>query len=168
MDHTPIEALFHHSPNCPCESCRKIIKPYENGSFVRKEDIDTMNKSIQELLQENTRIQTALDMANQQKVAMEQYIQQLLQTIQTTASQSIQQAAPSQPVQSEQVAQPTFTEESDDEDDDDDEEEDESEEPEQKVSKKTKAARNITISIDTTKLFYIGVIIFIAIMVLKK
>jgi uncharacterized membrane protein len=164
MDHTPIEALFHHSPNCPCESCRKIIKPYQNGSFVRKEDLDTMNKSIQELLQENTRIQTALDQANQQKVAMEQYIQQLLQTIQTTAVQA-QSAQESQAVQNESKDE---EEEEEEEPDSDGEESEEEEEPVKTVSKKAKNQRNITISLDTTKLLYIGIIVFIAIMVLKK
>lgn len=164
MDHTPIEALFHHSANCPCDSCKKIIKPYQNGTFVRKEDIDTMNKSIQELLQENSRIQAALDQSNQQKVAMEQYIQQLLQTIQaqTTPSQVQVQSTSPQQVVTQQEQQ----EEEEEEDESDDEEEYEEEKP--SAQTKSKKQRNITISIDTSKLFYIGIIIVIAIMVLKK
>lgn len=172
MDHTPIEALFHHSPNCSCESCRKIIKPYQNGTFVRKEDMDAMNKNIQELIQENSRIQTALDLSNQQKVAMEQYVKQLLETIQVKNEliTSIQGPQSSKAQYAEKTS--SQEEDEDDEDDSDDEDSDEEPEPEPVVQVKKKKSgkklRTVTPSLDTRNLFYIGVIIVIVIMVLKK
>lgn len=166
MDHTPIESLFHHSPNCPCESCKKAIKPFQNGTFVRKEDIDAMNKNIQDLLQEISRIETELDQSNRQKVSMEEYIQQLLQTIHSktqAASNELQQA------QTEQVAHKPSTNQSEEEESDDEESDDEEEVVQlPTIRKKAKNHRNMTISIDTSKLFYIAVIVIIVIMVLKK
>jgi cysteinyl-tRNA synthetase len=159
MDHTPIEALFHHKPNCTCDTCTRVIKPFRSGTFVSSEDIEKMNKSIQELIQENSRLQGQLNQANEHKAALEQYANQLAKALQENMTQ-----------QSAVKAEEQKTEDSDGESDSDDEE-DETDEQEEKVitkSSKKDNQKNIVITIDTSKLIYIAIIVVIAIMVLKR
>jgi hypothetical protein len=58
---TPIEVLFHHSPNCSCEQCQKTVKPFRNGKFFSKEEIDQINNDMKSLIQENAKLQEIVD-----------------------------------------------------------------------------------------------------------
>lgn len=159
MDHTPIEALFHHKANCTCESCNRVVKPFRSGTFVSNEDIEKMNKSIQELIQENSRIQTALNQVTEQKNALEQYATQLANALQARTTE------PSQPVKNQQAEN---DEDSSDDEEEEDEEQDEQEEKQVKKTKANKNSRDLIITIDTSKLIYIAIIAVIVIMVLKR
>lgn len=58
---TPIEVLFHHSPNCSCEQCQKTVTPFRNGKFFSKEEIDQINNDMKSLIQENAKLQEIVD-----------------------------------------------------------------------------------------------------------
>ena len=58
---TPIEVLFHHGANCSCEQCQRVLKPFQKGKFLSKEEIDQINSDIQNLVTENQKLQAVVD-----------------------------------------------------------------------------------------------------------
>ena len=56
MNITPIDSLLHHKVNCNCEKCLRNIKPFRDGKFVSKEELDALQKDLQALVQENEKL----------------------------------------------------------------------------------------------------------------
>ena len=71
---TPIEVLFHHGANCSCEQCQRVLKPFQKGKFLSKEEIDQINSDIQNLVTENQKLQAVVDrlIEEQKKVAQKE------------------------------------------------------------------------------------------------
>jgi predicted nuclease with TOPRIM domain len=123
---TPIEVLFHHGANCSCEQCQKTVKPFRNGKFFSREEIEQINDDLQSLVKENSKLQAMLEKLTEEKVETKKLLESL---------------------QQREVKE---------------------EEETQEVEAVSKPSRNLTITIDTSNLFYIAVIAILLIMVLKK
>lgn len=89
---TPIEVLFHHSPNCSCDQCQKTVKPFRNGKFLSKEELEQINNDIQSLVQENQKLQTMLEKLAEEKIQLQKAIvaeQQAQQSVQEEAQKEV-------------------------------------------------------------------------------
>jgi hypothetical protein len=69
---TPIEVLFHHGANCNCEQCQRVVKPFQKGKFLSKEEIEQINSDIQGLVSENQKLQTIVDRFMEQQKKLEE------------------------------------------------------------------------------------------------
>ncbi len=147
MNITPIESILHHRPNCNCEACARNLKPFRAGRFVDKEEMDGIHAHVQELAAENERLSALL-------VQLQKREEERAELAKVEAIRHEQRA---ELAKAEAMRQEAARQEKRRLDEDSDEEE--------PVRKKMKT---VTIVLDNTKLIYLGIMIVILIMVLKK
>ena len=123
---TPIDVLFHHGANCDCEQCQKTLKPFRNGKFFSKDEIEQINSDIQSLVKENAKLQAMLEKLTEEKIESKR----LIEVLQNPKAEEVEEV--------------------------------------EEVKPTAKPSRNVTITVDTSNLFYIAVIAILLIMVLKK
>lgn len=141
MNITPIESLMHHRPNCNCDACARNLKPFRAGRFVDKEEMDSIQAHVQELAKENERLSALL--VQVQKRDEERAEQQRLE----------QQRQILEKLEQQRIEARRKEEESDDE---------------EMPKARKRGAQSMTIVVDNTKLVYIGIMIVVLLMVLKK
>lgn len=92
---TPIEVLFHHGSNCSCEQCQRVVKPFQNGKFLSKTEIDEINGNIQALVHENRKLQAMVEKLTEEKVLAQQAAQE--QAAAARAEQVVEEEEPVKP-----------------------------------------------------------------------
>ena len=91
---TPIDVLFHHGANCSCAECQRSVKPFRNGKFLSKEEIDQINTDIQSLVTENRKLQAMLEKLTEEKVLAEQEQKEAEAVEEEEPAQAAKQANP--------------------------------------------------------------------------
>lgn len=147
MNITPIESILHHRPNCNCEACARNLKPFRAGRFVDKEEMDGIHAHVNELAAENERLSALLVQLQKREE----------ERADLAKVEAIRQEQRAELAKAEALRQEAARQEKRRLDEDSDEEE--------PVRKKMKT---VTIVLDNTKLIYLGIMIVIFIMVLKK
>jgi hypothetical protein len=147
MNITPIESILHHRPNCNCEACARNLKPFRAGRFVDKEEMDGIHAHVQELAAENERLSALLVQLQKREE----------ERAELAKVEAIRQEQRAELAKAEAMRQEAARQEKRRLEEDSDEEE--------PVRKKMKT---VTIVMDNTKLIYLGIMIVVLIMVLKK